>query len=228
MVPKYIIVGSSFFLALQLLALLGCAQACIYLVLLILLFLFIWLITGSVYVYGAFKPDFESRRSPDYCEKILYEAAFWCTNLAWVTIAVFGTMACCRQICLYCLRDKEEDTEAGTPDPEEKEETEEKEEKENLVTPGGVDEEAGGVSPKEQEKENLASPGVEAETGTASPKEEKEKEKATPNGVDNENKANSAPPDEVTKLPQTPPQDTPAETPKLYPDVATVESETKD
>ncbi|KAL2079625.1 hypothetical protein ACEWY4_025369 [Coilia grayii] len=98
MIPIYVIVGSTFFLLLQLIGVCGCALLCRKLLLLIFIFLFIWLITGSVFVYRAFKPNFESRHSPEYCKKILYEAAFWCTNLAWVSMAVFGTVALCRQL----------------------------------------------------------------------------------------------------------------------------------
>ncbi|KAL2079626.1 hypothetical protein ACEWY4_025370 [Coilia grayii] len=139
MVPIYVIVGSSFFLFLQLIALCGCGTLCLIPVLLVFIFLFIWLITGSVFVYRAFKPNFESKRSPEYCEKILYDAAFWCTNLAWVAMALCGTLALCRQV-YRCISERElkDDTEAGrSPSPEEEgeEDEEEKEEEKEVNSP---------------------------------------------------------------------------------------------
>ena len=84
-------------------------------------------VTGSVFGYRAFKPDFESHHSPEYCEKILCEAAFWCTNLPWVAVVLFRTAALCQQLCrCICERKTKDNIEAGgSSAPTEEEEEEE-------------------------------------------------------------------------------------------------------
>ncbi|XP_048092949.1 uncharacterized protein LOC125289885 [Alosa alosa] len=98
MVPISVIVGSVFLMVIQLVAVCGCLELCFIPVFLILIFLFCWLIAGSVFIYRAFQPNFESRHSLEYCEKILYQSAFWCTNLAWVFIVVLGISGLCRLV----------------------------------------------------------------------------------------------------------------------------------
>ncbi|XP_031440907.1 transmembrane protein 272-like [Clupea harengus] len=121
MVPIYVIVGSAFFLVLQLFALCGHGTLCIIASIPILVFLFCWLIAGSVYVYGAFQPDYESRHSPEYCEKILYRAAFCCTNLAWACIVILGMYGLCKVCCpswKVCYdKQREDDSEMGENPP---------------------------------------------------------------------------------------------------------------
>ncbi|XP_062373275.1 uncharacterized protein LOC134060558 isoform X2 [Sardina pilchardus] len=113
MVPISLIVGSTFVMVIQLVVLCGCIQLCVIPVLLILIFLFCWLIAGSVFIYRAFQPNYESRRSQEYCEKTLYQAAFWCTNIAWVSMGVLGISKMCLFMLRRCVSEGESDCEEG-------------------------------------------------------------------------------------------------------------------
>nr|XP_023688227.1 uncharacterized protein LOC111854478 isoform X4 [Paramormyrops kingsleyae] len=63
--------------------------------LLLCLFAVCWLITGSVWVYSIFPPNYESPRKPDYCEKTMYLFAFWSNNAIYVfTVLMIIYSAC--------------------------------------------------------------------------------------------------------------------------------------
>ncbi|KAL2079627.1 hypothetical protein ACEWY4_025371 [Coilia grayii] len=121
MVPIYVLVGSILLLLLQLSVLIMCCgrELCTikpFLVIscLLLVCLLIWLIAGSVFIYRAYPPDFEYKHSPKYCEKSLYNAAFWSANLTWVAIAGFGLLGLYLVLhAVNCKRKTEDNTEAG-------------------------------------------------------------------------------------------------------------------
>ncbi|XP_063043251.1 DNA ligase 1-like isoform X2 [Engraulis encrasicolus] len=216
-IPIYLIVASGVFLFWLVMQMCLCAQffLCVLLILgglqvgeiVALSIIFAWLITGSVYIYGAYQPDFESRSSPEYCDRVLYETAFWCTTLIWLAALLFGILKSYQeiQLCIWKKNKKEteQDSEAGGSSVVEEEQEEEGDE-ENPATPDHVHTEAGGdMSPnkesevKEKEvpalpKENPPTPDdAPTETGgDKSPEEKKEnsalpEENPAPSGGDN-------------------------------------------
>ncbi|XP_048450117.1 transmembrane protein 272-like, partial [Rhincodon typus] len=61
------------------------------------LFSFIWFITGSVWIYSIYQPDYINKTSPNYCNKTLYLFAFWVTTIIYIFLGlmmVFGICAC--------------------------------------------------------------------------------------------------------------------------------------
>ncbi|KAG5852055.1 zgc:103586 isoform X1 [Anguilla anguilla] len=54
---------------------------------LIFLVLFGWFITGSVWVYSIYPPNYDSSGTV-YCAKTLYLVAFWFTNICYIFIAM--------------------------------------------------------------------------------------------------------------------------------------------
>ncbi|KAL7880269.1 hypothetical protein SRHO_G00025230 [Serrasalmus rhombeus] len=106
MVPMYLLVGGVACLSLQIFPIFYCRQSdgkiiliCRILNFLILIFCPIWFITGSVFVYTAYQPNYESRWSAEYCEKILYEVAFWITNAIYVMIPPLLLYLCYKIWC---------------------------------------------------------------------------------------------------------------------------------
>ncbi|KAL2079624.1 hypothetical protein ACEWY4_025368 [Coilia grayii] len=96
MVPIYLVVGGSASLTLQLLPFFYCHNPpgtpsipCRILNFLLYVFCFVWLIVGSVFVYRAYLPDFESRHSAQYCERILYLVTLWFTTGIYIYIILF-------------------------------------------------------------------------------------------------------------------------------------------
>ncbi|XP_048885846.1 zgc:103586 isoform X2 [Brienomyrus brachyistius] len=70
---------------------------------LLCLFAVCWLITGSVWIYSIFPPNYESPRKPDYCEKTMYLFAFWTHNAIYVFTVLFLIYSTCaflyRSLC---------------------------------------------------------------------------------------------------------------------------------
>ncbi|XP_048380214.1 transmembrane protein 272-like isoform X2 [Stegostoma tigrinum] len=61
------------------------------------LFSFFWLITGSVWIYSIYQPDYIDKTSPNYCNKTLYLFAFWITTITYIFLGLmmlFGICAC--------------------------------------------------------------------------------------------------------------------------------------
>ncbi|KAG7464636.1 hypothetical protein MATL_G00167690 [Megalops atlanticus] len=56
------------------------------------LFNICWFITGSVWVYSIYPPNYESPGSQEYCKKSLYLFAFWFINFCYICISL--VLAC--------------------------------------------------------------------------------------------------------------------------------------
>ncbi|KAG7464634.1 hypothetical protein MATL_G00167670 [Megalops atlanticus] len=105
-IPIYLIVGGVFWLLVNILSFSGCSQAgegvlgalCTACNFLLYLFLFCWFITGSVWVYTIFPPNYESPSKEDYCEKTLYLFTFWFHNACYVTATLGMISWCCSSL----------------------------------------------------------------------------------------------------------------------------------
>ncbi|XP_042615626.1 transmembrane protein 272-like isoform X2 [Cyprinus carpio] len=63
-------------------------------------FLFCWMISGSVWVYSIYPPNYNQTLARDsYCNKTLYLFAFWTTTLAYILLGVALFIGCC-----FCIR----------------------------------------------------------------------------------------------------------------------------
>ncbi|XP_043539418.1 transmembrane protein 272-like isoform X1 [Chiloscyllium plagiosum] len=63
------------------------------------LFSFIWLITGSVWIYSIYQPDYIDKASPNYCDKTLYLFAFWITTAVYIILGLMMLVGFCVCIC---------------------------------------------------------------------------------------------------------------------------------
>lgn len=61
-------------------------------------FIFGWFVAGNVWIYKAYKPDFNDASSELYCHKTLYLFAFWMTTATYIILACL----CCCLGCLVC------------------------------------------------------------------------------------------------------------------------------
>ncbi|GIY07922.1 uncharacterized protein CDAR_385961 [Caerostris darwini] len=59
-------------------------------------FLIAWFITGCIWTYRVYEPEYEDEKSPFYCNKTLYLFAFW---LVTSTFIVVGFMS----VCIMCF-----------------------------------------------------------------------------------------------------------------------------
>ncbi|KAM9827538.1 transmembrane protein 272-like [Neosynchiropus ocellatus] len=113
-IPIYLIVVGVFGLILALLACLPCAQPtddnsnrvnliCKTWNSLISFFLFCWFIAGNVWIYTIYKPNFNKNTThiDPYCDKTLYQFAFWTTTLVYTLLAFFLFISCCVLFCFY-------------------------------------------------------------------------------------------------------------------------------
>ncbi|XP_067134421.1 transmembrane protein 272-like isoform X2 [Centruroides vittatus] len=67
-------------------------------------FLFCWFIAGCVWIYKAYKPEFNDTSDAKYCNKVLYLFAFWLTNIT-LFLMVFSVVLCCAYVgCLFCRK----------------------------------------------------------------------------------------------------------------------------
>uniref|UniRef100_A0A672GGQ0 Uncharacterized protein n=1 Tax=Salarias fasciatus TaxID=181472 RepID=A0A672GGQ0_SALFA len=59
--------------------------------LLTFLFFLCWFITGNVWIYSIYQPDYNKNTTniDQYCDKTLYLFAFWTTNLAYILLGLF-------------------------------------------------------------------------------------------------------------------------------------------
>ncbi|XP_072232810.1 transmembrane protein 272-like isoform X2 [Leuresthes tenuis] len=60
-------------------------------------FLFCWFITGNVWIYSIYEPNYNKNTTnvDPYCNKSLYLFAFWTTTLGYILIGVFMVISCC-------------------------------------------------------------------------------------------------------------------------------------
>ncbi|XP_040925706.1 transmembrane protein 272-like [Betta splendens] len=118
-IPIYLIVGGVFGLFIALLSCLPCTQRdegdtsaadtplsrlCTTWNSLTSLFLFCWFITGNVWIYSIYQPDYHKNAThPDlYCNKTLYLFAFWTTTLVYILLGLFFVIGFCVLFC-FCL-----------------------------------------------------------------------------------------------------------------------------
>ncbi|XP_072232811.1 transmembrane protein 272 [Leuresthes tenuis] len=108
-IPIYLIVTGVFGLVLVVFSCLPCAQqpddstinplswVCKTWNSLISFFLFCWFITGNVWIYSIYEPNYNKNTTnvDPYCDKTLYLFAFWTTTLGYILIGVFMVIGCC-------------------------------------------------------------------------------------------------------------------------------------
>ncbi|XP_072447566.1 transmembrane protein 272-like isoform X2 [Chiloscyllium punctatum] len=63
------------------------------------LFSFIWFISGSVWIYSIYQPDYIDKVSPNYCDKTLYLFAFWITTVVYIIVGLMMLVGFC--VCIY-------------------------------------------------------------------------------------------------------------------------------
>ncbi|KAG9274311.1 hypothetical protein AMEX_G11220 [Astyanax mexicanus] len=67
------------------------------------LFMFCWTITGSVWIYSIYPPNYNSTVPGEpYCNKTLYLFAFWTTTQGYIMSGFFFLIICCRAVCSMC------------------------------------------------------------------------------------------------------------------------------
>ncbi|XP_055358507.1 transmembrane protein 272-like [Betta splendens] len=112
-IPIYLIVGGVFGLMIAGLSCIGCTQRinngplsgfCTTWSSLTFLFLFCWLITGSVWIYSIYKPNYsKNATSPElYCNELLYLFAFWNTTVVYILLGLLFVVLCCIIPCCAC------------------------------------------------------------------------------------------------------------------------------
>uniref|UniRef100_A0A672GGR6 Uncharacterized protein n=1 Tax=Salarias fasciatus TaxID=181472 RepID=A0A672GGR6_SALFA len=72
-------------------------RCCQFVYRLISLFLFCWFITGNVWIYSIYQPDYNKNTTniDHYCDKTLYLFAFWTTNLVYIILGLSLVCGCC-------------------------------------------------------------------------------------------------------------------------------------
>ncbi|KAI1301631.1 hypothetical protein HDE_02824 [Halotydeus destructor] len=58
-------------------------------------FLFLWFISGCVFVYRIYLPEFEDSTSPKYCNRTVYFYAFWLITATFIIFGFFVGCLCC-------------------------------------------------------------------------------------------------------------------------------------
>ncbi|KAI4895741.1 hypothetical protein NFI96_024042 [Prochilodus magdalenae] len=119
-IPLYMIVAGVFGLLLGLFSCLSCSKPeengwqyvfthmCSVWNSLVSLFLFCWLIAGSVWIYSIYPANYNKTGTGEpYCNKTLYLSAFWTTTLAYIVLAGLMLGACCVLICIRCSKQGE-------------------------------------------------------------------------------------------------------------------------
>ncbi|XP_066578735.1 transmembrane protein 272 [Amia ocellicauda] len=111
-IPIYLVVSGVFTVALSLLACLPCTKneeeggtggllgnVCTTWTSLASLFLFCWFITGNVWIYSIYQPNY-TPGAADFCNKTLYLFAFWTTTLVYILLGVLLVGGCCALLCV--------------------------------------------------------------------------------------------------------------------------------
>ncbi|XP_042201251.1 transmembrane protein 272-like isoform X1 [Callorhinchus milii] len=68
------------------------------------LFSFIWFLTGNVWIYSIYEPDYIHEDSALYCNRTLYLFAFWMTTITYTLLALVLVLGCCGLLCVYTLQ----------------------------------------------------------------------------------------------------------------------------
>ncbi|XP_036452568.1 transmembrane protein 272-like [Colossoma macropomum] len=110
-IPIYLLVCGVFSTALGLLTCLPCNKdqgmdlCCCAWNGLVSVFMFCWFISGSVWIYSIYPPNYNSTVVGEpYCNKSLYLFAFWTTTLTYILLAGLLVAACCVLICTCFCR----------------------------------------------------------------------------------------------------------------------------
>lgn len=76
---------------------------------------FVHCLTGSVWVYAIYPPNYNSTVVGEpYCNKTLYLFAFWTTTLVCILFAILIVGGCCCLVCM-CVPKSEDQPEQVTP-----------------------------------------------------------------------------------------------------------------
>jgi len=69
-------------------------------------FLCAWFITGCVWVYRIYPPVLAEDQSEDprYCNKLVYQFAFWLITSAYIFLGLFTSCICCFSIVVVMLK----------------------------------------------------------------------------------------------------------------------------
>ncbi|XP_043539417.1 transmembrane protein 272-like [Chiloscyllium plagiosum] len=114
LIPIYLIVSGSFTLFFVMISLVSCAPNDESNMLafhrigrvwksLISLFSFIWFITGNVWIYSIYEPEYIDKTSPNYCDKTLYFFAFWATTITYILLGIALFLGFCGLLCACAL-----------------------------------------------------------------------------------------------------------------------------
>ncbi|XP_051576448.1 transmembrane protein 272-like isoform X2 [Myxocyprinus asiaticus] len=111
-IPIYVLVCGVFGVFLALLSCLPCATEteeggpnvlnliCTVWNALVSTFIFCWVISGSVWIYTIYPPNYnQTLAGVPYCNKTLYLFAFWTTTLGYILLALVLLIGCCFCIC---------------------------------------------------------------------------------------------------------------------------------
>ncbi|CAG5929192.1 unnamed protein product [Menidia menidia] len=117
LIPVYLVVVGAFGLALGVLACLPCARqpedggpanplarVCAAWNSLTSFFLFCWFITGNVWIYSIYEPNYNKNTTSvdPFCDRTLYQFAFWTTTLVYILLGLFLLGGFCVLLC-FCL-----------------------------------------------------------------------------------------------------------------------------
>ncbi|XP_031342162.1 transmembrane protein 272-like [Photinus pyralis] len=61
---------------------------------------FVWMITGSVWIYSIYEPPYQETSNQLYCNKTAYLLAFWLLTLNYIFFLLFIIMSCCAVCCI--------------------------------------------------------------------------------------------------------------------------------
>ncbi|XP_067879633.1 transmembrane protein 272-like [Heterodontus francisci] len=114
LIPIYLIVSGSFTLFFVMVSLVSCTPNDESNILafhkighiwqtLVSLFSLIWFITGNVWIYRIYEPDYIDKTSPNYCDKTLYLFAFWTTTVTYILLGIALFLGLCGLFCACAL-----------------------------------------------------------------------------------------------------------------------------
>ncbi|XP_055931363.1 transmembrane protein 272-like isoform X2 [Argiope bruennichi] len=58
-------------------------------------FLIAWFITGCIWTYRVYEPEYEDEKSPFYCNKTLYMFAFWLVTTTFIVVGLMSVFIMC-------------------------------------------------------------------------------------------------------------------------------------
>ncbi|XP_043953117.1 transmembrane protein 272-like [Gambusia affinis] len=126
-IPIYLIVSGVFSIVLNLLSCLPCidsrkdapqtpgGQVLTLWNSLVSLFLFCWFISGNIWIYSIYKPEYNKNATDvsRYCNKTLYLFAFWNATLVYILIILFILTGCCVLCGFFLLGRADNDDDAN-------------------------------------------------------------------------------------------------------------------